>query len=265
MVKRKKMRLRHGDVLDVEEYHDGNYGSPGKSRQKKEKPTKEQVRLINQRNKVRRCRWRLIQYFDQGDLFITWTYEVGNRPPDMAGALKDFRAAIIKIRKIYRARGVPLYWIRNIEKGTKGAWHIHLVIKQTPEGNAAAIVTKAWTKGGTYVAEIRNSKFTGDDMEQLAGYLTKDEHTAEQRADGTPGKPRIAESSYNTSRNMPLPEPRTDKLVRWKPEVKPPKGYYIARMHEGINPVTGFLYRSYTLIRLKTTERKKPPNRVRRC
>ena len=43
MVKRKKMRLRHGDVLDVEEYHDGNYGSPGKSRQKKEKPTKEQV------------------------------------------------------------------------------------------------------------------------------------------------------------------------------------------------------------------------------
>ena len=102
-------------------------------------------------------------------------------------------------------------------------------------------------------------------MEQLAGYLTKDEHTAEPRKDGTPGKPRIAESSYNTSRNMPLPEPKTDKLVRWKPEVKPPKGYYIARIHEGINPVTGFLYRSYTLIRLKTQERKKPPNRVRRC
>lgn len=126
-------------------------------------------------------------------------------------------------------------------------------------------MTKAWTKGGTYVAEIRNSKFNGDDMEQLADYLTKDEHTAEIKADGTSGKPRIAESSYNTSRNMPLPEPRTDKLVRWKPEVKPPKGYYIARIHEGINPVTGFLHRSYTLIRLKATERKKPPNKVRRC
>lgn len=223
------------------------------------------MRLINRRNKARLCRWRLIQYFDQGDLFITWTYEVGNRPPDMAGALKDFQAAMAKIRKIYRARSVPLYWIRNIERGTKGAWHIHLVIKQTPEGDAAAVVTKAWTKGGTYVAEIRHSKFNGDDMEQLADYLTKDEHAAEIKADGTPGKPRIAESSYNTSRNMPLPEPRTDKLVRWKPEVKPPKGYYIVRIHEGINPVTGFLYRSYTLIRLKTQERKKPPNRVRRC
>ena len=29
MVKRKKMRLKHGDVLDVEEYHDGNYGGEG--------------------------------------------------------------------------------------------------------------------------------------------------------------------------------------------------------------------------------------------
>jgi hypothetical protein len=265
MVNRKKIRLRNGDILDVEEYHDGNYGSPGKTRRKKEKPTKEQVRLINQRNKAKRCRWRLLQYFNEGDLFITWTYEVRNRPPNMDGALKDFRAAIGKIRKVYRGLVVQLYWIRNIERGTKGAWHIHLVIKQTPEGDAAAIVTKAWTKGGTYVAEIRHSKFTGDDMEQLADYLTKDEHTAEQRKDGIPGKPRIAESSYSTSRNMPLPEPKEDKLVRWKPEVKPPKGYYIARIHEGINPVTGFLYRSYTLIRLKTQERKKPPNRVRRC
>lgn len=265
MVNRKKIRLRNGDILDVEEYHDGNYGSPGKTRRKKEKPTKEQVRLINQRNKAKRCRWRLLQYFNEGDLFITWTYEVRNRPPNMDGALKDFRAAIGKIRKVYRGLVVQLYWIRNIERGTKGAWHIHLVIKQTPEGDAAAIVTKAWTKGGTYVAEIRHSKFTGDDMEQLADYLTKDEHTTETRKDGTPGKPRIAESSYNTSRNMPLPEPRTDKLIRWKQEVKPPKGYYIARIHEGINPVTGFLYRSYTLIRLKTQERKKPPNRVRRC
>ena len=40
MVKRKKMRLKHGDVLDVEEYHDGNYGGKGKTRQKKEKPTR---------------------------------------------------------------------------------------------------------------------------------------------------------------------------------------------------------------------------------
>jgi hypothetical protein len=49
---------------------------------------------------------------------------------------------------------------------------------------------------------------------------------------------------------MPLPEPKPDKLVRWKKEVKPSKGYYIARIYEGINPVTGYKYRQYTMIKL---------------
>ena len=50
---------------------------------------------------------------------------------------------------------------------------------------------------------------------------------------------------------MPLPEPKVDKLVRWKSEPKPKKGYYISQIHEGINPVTGYKYRRYTMIRLK--------------
>ena len=50
---------------------------------------------------------------------------------------------------------------------------------------------------------------------------------------------------------MPLPEPKKDKRVRWKPEPKPKKGYYMAHIHEGINPVTGFKYRRYTMIRYR--------------
>ena len=74
------------------------------------------------------------------------------------------------------------------------------------------------------------------------------------KADGSPAKPRIREANYNISRNMPLPEPKVDKLLRWKSEPKPKKGYYIAKIVEGINPVTGFKYRRYTMIRL--TKRK---------
>ena len=62
---------------------------------------------------------------------------------------------------------------------------------------------------------------------------------------------KIRESSYWTSKNMPLPEPKPDKLIRWKKEVKPKKGYYIVRSHEGTNPVTGFSYRRYTMARLE--------------
>ena len=117
----------------MEEYHDGRYGAPGCKREKKKNPTKEQIQKINAWNKARRCRWKLLEYFSPGDCFATWTYEVKNRPPDMAGALKDFQKAMRSVRKEYKKRGQELFWIRNIERGTKGAWHIHLIVNEIGE------------------------------------------------------------------------------------------------------------------------------------
>ena len=187
MIKRKTYSFQGGDILDIEEYHDGRYGAPGLKRMKRRKATKEDMLRVNKWNKEKRCRQRLLQYFKETDLFLTWTYSIEERPPDMQTALKDFRRSIAKVRRAYRKRGYELFWIRNIEKGTKGAWHIHLIVN---------------------------------------------------------------ESSYNTSKNMPLPDPHEDKLRRWKKEVKPKKGYYIARVWEGINPKTGYKYRRCTMIRL---------------
>lgn len=249
MVKRKRYRFRQGDVIDVEEFHDGRYGGPGAGRAKRAKPTEEQMRVVNAQNKAKRCRQRMLEYFREGDIFATWTYEVRNRPPDMQAALKDFQKAMRYVRREFKKRGYEVFWIRNIERGTKGAWHIHLVINEI--GDTASIITKAWTKGGTWSIEIKNSKYYDEDFTKLANYMTKDEHTTEEKKDGKPGKPRLSEANYNTSRNMPLPEPKVDKLQRWKEEPKSKKGYYIAKIHEGINPVTGYKYRRYTMIRLK--------------
>lgn len=252
--KRKTYRFRKGAIIDVEEFHDGNYGAPGKNRIKKKKPTEEQMRAVNARNKAMLCRRKLLQYFTSGDIFATWTYEVKNRPPTMKDALKDFQRAMKYVRKEYRKRGRELFWIRNIERGTKGAWHIHLVINQI--GDTASIIQKAWKKGGTYITEIRNnSKLYDEDFTKLAAYMTKNERTVEMKADGEPGKPRLKESSYNTSRNMPLPEPKVDKLVIWRKMPKVKSGYYVAAYHEGVNPATGFRYRRYTMIRLTDEKR----------
>ena len=247
-IKRKEYRFRKGDILDIEEYHDGKYGDPGGKRVKRRKATPEDMIRVNKWNKEKRCRQRLLCYFSPGDLLLTWTYRVEERPPDMESALKDFQAALRKVRREYKKRGKSLFWIRNIERGTKGAWHIHLVVNEI--GDSASIVEKAWTKGGTWLTEIKKSKFYDEDFTSLASYITKDEHSVETKADGTPGKPRLREASYNTSKNMPLQEPHVDNLVRWKKEVKPKKGYYIARIWEGINPKTGYKYRRVTQIRL---------------
>lgn len=247
--KRKTYRFRGGEIIDVEEFHDGNYGAPGRNRTKKKKPTEEQMHAVNARNKMLRCRRRLLEYFTPGDIFATWTYEVKNRPPTMQEAKKDFSKAIRRVREEYRKRGYEPFWIRNIERGTKGAWHIHLIISKIED--TASIITKAWTKGGTYITEIRNNeKLFDEDFTRLASYITKDERTVDKRADGTLGKPRIKESSYSTSKNMPLPEPEVDVLLIWKKEPKAKKGYYMVSFYEGINPATGLRYRRYTMARM---------------
>lgn len=260
MTKRKKYSFRNKDIIDVEEFHDGNYGAPGKARAKKKKPTKEQMRKVNAMNKMRRCRQRLLQYFSAGDCFATWTYEPKNRPTNMEAALDDFEKAMRSVRGKYKTRGYETFWLRNIERGTKGAWHIHLVINEI--GETASILQKAWKKGGTWSIEIRYSKFYDEDFTKLANYMTKDEYTVEKKADGTYGKPRLKEANYGSSRNMPLPEPKVDRLLRWKREPKPKKGYYIAAIHEGINPVTGYKYRRYTMIRLQKKRDAKNGNHL---
>lgn len=248
MIKRKTFTLRNGEVIDVEEFHDGMYGAPGKKRQKKKKPTKEQMQKVNQKNKERRCRLKLLEYFSSGDWLITLTYQVRFRPPDMKTALNDFSRFIRKVRTNYRKRNHELFWIRNIERGTKGAWHIHIVVNAIED--TMKIVSDAWEFGYIDHIKISNSEKYDEDFTQLASYLTKDENTREEKKDGTLAKPKIKEASYSTSRNMPLPEPKVDKLVRWKREPKPKKGYYIAKVHNGINPYNNYAYRRYTMIRL---------------
>lgn len=247
-IKRKEYKFQRGRIVEIQEFHDGNYGGPGKKRIKRKKPTEEQMRLVNAKNKAMRCRHKMLEYLDPGDCFGTWTYAITNRPLDMKVALKDFQKAIRIVRDEYHKRGYELFWFRNIERGTKGAWHIHFVVNEI--GDTASIMKKAWNKGGTYTVAIKNEpKVYDEDFTKLAEYMTKDEHTREEKKDGTPGKSRIREASYNTSCNMPLKKPHVDKLQRWKREVKPRKGYYIVSAYEGINPVTGYKYRRYVMAR----------------
>lgn len=249
MTKRQTRTFRGGEIIDITEYHDGNYGAPGKKRIKRDKPTREAVQKVNRMNKTQRCRWKMLTYINPGDLFVTLTYRVKDRPASMIVAKEHFRKLIRYVRKKVKKRGYELFWLRNIEHGAKGAWHIHLVINET-EG-MADILREAWSYGGIYIETIKlNDKLYDEDFTRLAAYMTKDENTEEIRKDGAPAKPRIREASYSTSRNMPLTDPETEKLIRWKSEPLIRKGYFVTRIHEGINPVTGYKYRRYTLFKL---------------
>ena len=234
-------RVRH-----VMEYHTARFGAPGQKRAPKQRLTPEQMMIKNQRNKERKCLWRLWNNFAENDYFVTFTYAKEARPPDMAAAQKHWKDATGIMRKEFRKRGHELKWIRNIEVGTRGAWHMHAVINRIPD--ADLIIKRAWPHGRVHYQLM----YEKGSFRELAAYLTKSPRT----------DPRLRESNYSTSRNLPIPEPK-EKVMSGRTfgkaeKLRVPKGYYLEKesYYEGTNPKTGYRYREYALIRIQ-----KPKNR----
>ena len=82
----KKKTWEFRRAIEVMEYHTARYGAPGQKREKKKKPTKEDMEKVNQYTKERKARHRLRTYFYKNDYFSCLTYRVDARPPDMQAA-----------------------------------------------------------------------------------------------------------------------------------------------------------------------------------
>lgn len=225
------------NAIEIEEYHTGRYGAPGMIRQKKKKATPEQMEKVNQWKREKTCRHRLRTYFEVNDYFVTLTYEKDRRPADMKEAKKQFATLIRKLQRKYKKVGVELRWIRNVEVGTRNGWHIHLVINRIPELDV--MITQLWPYGYPDIKLLRRFR----EFAEIAAYMVKTPKTDS----------RLREANYSSSRNMPLPEPVTKTYLHWKtwkaPKVK--DGWELDKQAyvEGINPITGYPYRHYTLLR----------------
>lgn len=232
----KKWRFHH--AIEVEQYHSARYGAPGEKRRPRRKPTPEQIERQNQKNREKTCRRKLRMYFDVNDYFVTMTYRKDARPPDMAAAKDDFAKFLRKLRRGYKEQGQPMLWIRNIEVGSRGAWHVHLVIKRIQD--ADLLIRKAWPHGRV----THQLLYERGEFRELAAYMVKTPRT----------DPRLVEAHYSTARGMPVPEPRP-RRIRWKTwrKIRIPEGFYLDKdsLQEGTNPVTGHAYRSYTLLRYR--------------
>ena len=63
----KKKTWEFRRAIEVMEYHTARYGAPGQKREKKKKPTKEDMEKVNQYTKERKARHRLRKYFYKND------------------------------------------------------------------------------------------------------------------------------------------------------------------------------------------------------
>lgn len=235
MYAQKKYKTRWG--IYVEEYHSVRYQVSGK-RQPKRKPTPEQVRKNNHRQKVKKARLLLLQNFAPSDYHTTLTYRQEERPEKIDEVKKHLSGMIRRLRDWYKRKGAVLKWVATIEKGKRGAWHIHLVINRIDELDVK--LAGLWTFGRPRNVLIEDAK----GLDHLAGYITKSTGDTE------------GESSFTRSRNLTMPKPKKKIYRRWKTwnreKVRVPKDHYLDK--ESVTEWTdcfGYMHREYMLYRME--------------
>ena len=248
---RKTYRTPMGRV--VKEYHNGRAAPPpGSHRSERKKPTSEEKARLNRKAKEERIQLLLMNNFREGDYYITLTYRKERRPEGMKEAKKDLTAAIRALRREYKKAGEPLRWMANIEKGSRGGWHIHLALNRIMDTDL--MVRRVWEhdRGGAHM----DLMYEEGGFRQLAGYFAKDQD------DGA------AENSYSHSRNLVMPKEEKKEIKRpktWKDEIRPPAGFRLDKssVEEGYTR-SGHPYRRYVLLPDERRESDAGGARIRR-
>lgn len=244
------VRVSHdlGDCIERDEYHNGRYGAPGEKRKKRKKPTPEQMARQNRRNRIKKIRRLLRRNFLPGDYWTTLTYRPDERPPDTETAKKKLQKFFDQMREAYRRRGETLKYFGKMEVGQRGGIHYHIVVNRIQDTDL--LIQRYWPWG-----KIHNElMYQEGNFQKLAEYIGKWPGDINEET----GKViTMQDAWYTRSRNLiqPVPEKEIMSGKTFNRDPRPPKGYYLDKesLKEGVNPVTGYKYRSYTLIKISSS------------
>lgn len=257
----------------------GKYGAKGEKRQKRIKPTPEQIAIQNQRNKETRMRRTIKLNFRERDLWCCCKYPAGVRL-SLKDVQKDKRKFTRILRREFKKRGSPLKWVARLEVGERGGIHFHILINRLPGEQTDLLIEEAWKKAleTSAMQKVRpghrteglvdyRTVYEAGDFKNLAEYICK------QPKEDTPEYEQIclfekneqkALLSVTTSRNLIRPVPEREKkshrtmrkIIEDGPAPTP--GYYIDMdsLHIGVNPYTGYSYCKYTEVKLPETRKK---------
>ena len=229
-----------GGVIDVELHYPGNYGAPGMERSKRQKRTPEDIVRQNHTNRVKKVKRLILCNFRPGDFHLTLNYRKDDRPETIDQAKTNLSEFLKRMRLDLKKTGHTFKFIGVTEIGKRGqALHHHLIIEDLSDIRIKDLVLKYWTYGGTNWSTL----YEDGGYEQLASYIVKKDtkigswHTY-TRSRGNLKKPKVDR------------KPMKRKCWPENPWIK--EGYLMMKdtLYDGINPVTGYPYRHYSMMKI---------------
>lgn len=207
----------------------GQHGGKHEKRADHEKPTKEQIRRQNQRNKENRVRRKICLNFDRGDWYLTLKYPVGIRK-SIEEVMKDFRKFIRIMKGQYKKHHAELKYMYRLEVGSRGGKHLHVIINRLPDPDADLLISDAWTRargltpielamleglcpadGLVHFEHIRRE----GNAEKLAEYMVKPQPTKTEDGTELTEEEKKATSKYGCSRNLIDPVAEVKTYTHW--------------------------------------------------
>lgn len=145
--------------------------SPRQRAQKRQASTAAREKL-NARTSFQKLERTLAANFDDGDLFLTLTYDDKHLPDGREAAVRRIRSFLSRLRKARKERGHLLHYIYVTEGCNPGGrLHHHVVLNAT--GDDLEEIRRLWIYGDNL--ELRRLTFYRDyTYEDLASYLTKE-------------------------------------------------------------------------------------------
>ena len=229
-----------GDIIEVCKYYTYRAKGTGEKRARKEKPTSEAQKRVNQRKQEKELRRLMAENFKNGDVLVRLDF--AKRPAGSKEMQTLIGKALRKLRDAYKKERKQLKYIYVKEVGPRGGRHVHMLLARE-EMDVLKLMVKCWPYGGIHV----DPWTTGPNFAKLAAYFIKYAAKTEE----TEGK--LIGKRWYPSKNLKKPKVRkyVIKSNRFRETVREKKGYTLDKesVQSGVSDYTGFRYFTYTLIK----------------
>ena len=205
-------QIRAGRLVCAVAYTTATAGDSPKARAQKQKASSAARERLNARTSFQKLERTLAANFDNGDLFVTLTYDDIHLPEDRGRAVRRLKSFLGKLRAARKARGQPLRYIYVTEGCYPGGrLHHHVVLNST--GEDLGEIRRLWSYGDN--VELRRMRFDRDyTWEDLASYLTKEPREW--------GHPQVGERTWTPSLGLVRPEPEVETAPDYVTLTAPP-------------------------------------------